>query len=74
MYKPRVGDYYGDTEVEEILAVTYEDGEWSQPYYDCGGGNVWMMSYMVPFFGYHNGSYHFKYVSNAIFYFKINKT
>ena len=37
---------------EDILAVTYEDGEWHKPYYDCGGGNIWMMTYTVPFFGY----------------------
>lgn len=37
---------------EEILAVGYEDGEWHKPYYDCGGGNIWMMTYTVPFFGY----------------------
>ncbi|KAG1680652.1 putative G-protein coupled receptor 158 [Nymphon striatum] len=58
--KPRKGDGYGEMVVDEILKLTYEDGEWSQPYYDCGGGNVWMMSYMVPFFGYENGSYYFK--------------
>ncbi|XP_069951732.1 metabotropic glutamate receptor-like protein P [Cherax quadricarinatus] len=45
---------------EEILSVTYEDGRWSKPYFDCGGGNIWMMTYTVPFFGYANGSYYFK--------------
>ncbi|XP_052126439.1 probable G-protein coupled receptor 158 isoform X2 [Frankliniella occidentalis] len=45
---------------DEILAVMYEDGKWSKPYYDCGGGNIWMLTYTVPFFGYANGSYHFK--------------
>lgn len=39
-------------EPDEILAVTYEDGRWSKPYYDCGGGNIWMLTYTVPFFGY----------------------
>jgi G protein-coupled receptor 158 len=19
----------------------YEDGAWTKPYYDCGGGNIW---------------------------------
>ncbi|KAE8743571.1 hypothetical protein FOCC_FOCC010818, partial [Frankliniella occidentalis] len=42
------------------MAVMYEDGKWSKPYYDCGGGNIWMLTYTVPFFGYANGSYHFK--------------
>lgn len=45
---------------DEILSVSYEDGKWSKPYFDCGGGNIWMMTYTVPFFGYANGSYFFK--------------
>ncbi|XP_034237519.1 probable G-protein coupled receptor 158 [Thrips palmi] len=45
---------------DEILSVTYEDGKWSKPYYDCGGGNIWMLTYTVPFFGFANGSYFFK--------------
>ena len=47
---------------EEILAVGYEDGEWHKPYYDCGGGNIWMMTYTVPFFGYNHNTniYYFK--------------
>ncbi|XP_041975014.1 probable G-protein coupled receptor 158 [Aricia agestis] len=56
---------YNDTahtarEPDEILSVTYEDGKWSKPYYDCGGGNIWMLTYTVPFFGYNNGTYFFK--------------
>ncbi|XP_066258981.1 metabotropic glycine receptor [Euwallacea similis] len=45
---------------EEILAVKYEDGKWSKPYYDCGGGNIWMLTYTVPFFGFKNNTYFFK--------------
>lgn len=45
---------------DEILSVKYEDGRWSKPYYDCGGGNIWMLTYTVPFFGYENGTYFFK--------------
>ncbi|KAI5745373.1 hypothetical protein M8J76_010498 [Diaphorina citri] len=47
---------------DEILSVNYEDGKWSKPYYDCGGGNIWMLTYTVPFFGYNNAnnSYFFK--------------
>lgn len=45
---------------DEILSVTYEDGKWSKPYYDCGGGNIWMLTYTVPFFGYNNSTYFFK--------------
>ncbi|KAG7310327.1 hypothetical protein JYU34_003099 [Plutella xylostella] len=56
---------YNDTahtsrEPDEILSVSYEDGKWSKPYYDCGGGNIWMLTYTVPFFGYSNGTYFFK--------------
>lgn len=56
---------YNDTahterEPDEILSVSYEDGKWSKPYYDCGGGNIWMLTYTVPFFGYNNGTYFFK--------------
>jgi hypothetical protein len=25
----------------QILTVSYEDGAWTKPYYDCGGGNIW---------------------------------
>lgn len=54
--------YSNDSEriAEEILSVKYEDGRWSKPYYDCGGGNIWMLTYTVPFFGYENGTYFFK--------------
>ena len=55
-------------EEEEILAVGYEDGEWHKPYYDCGGGNIWMMTYTVPFFGFNHVSnqYYFKYANIVI--------
>ncbi|XP_063601661.1 probable G-protein coupled receptor CG31760 [Penaeus indicus] len=49
-----------EREEEEILSVTYDDGRWSKPYFDCGGGNIWMMTYTVPFFGFANGTYYFK--------------
>ncbi|CAH0562368.1 unnamed protein product [Brassicogethes aeneus] len=45
---------------DEILSVRYEDGKWSKPYYDCGGGNIWMLTYTVPFFGFLNNTYFFK--------------
>ena len=47
-------------ESDKILTVKYEDGAWTKPYYDCGGGNIWMMTYTVPFFGFENGQYFFK--------------
>ncbi|XP_020300241.1 uncharacterized protein LOC109863942 isoform X2 [Pseudomyrmex gracilis] len=49
-----------EREEDEILTVKYEDGRWSKPYYDCGGGNIWMLTYTVPFFGYDNDTYFFK--------------
>ena len=57
-----VNSTYVKMEEEEILAVGYEDGEWHKPYYDCGGGNIWMMTYTVPFFGYNHTTnmYYFK--------------
>lgn len=45
---------------DDVLTVTYEDGKWSKPYYDCGGGNIWMLTYTVPFFGHKDGKYFFK--------------
>ncbi|XP_063981143.1 metabotropic glycine receptor-like [Diachasmimorpha longicaudata] len=52
--------FHTDRIEDEILTVKYEDGRWSKPYYDCGGGNIWMLTYTVPFFGYANDSYFFK--------------
>ncbi|CAL8101547.1 unnamed protein product [Orchesella dallaii] len=58
---------FNDTAMTEqipdiILNVTYEDGKWSKPYFDCGGANIWMITYTVPFFGYDKSSekYFFK--------------
>lgn len=51
-------------QADEILSVKYEDGRWSKPYYDCGGGNIWMLTYTVPFFGYENET------SNGTYFFK----
>ena len=51
---------HSNREMDMILTVNYDDGAWSKPYYDCGGGNIWMMTYTVPFFGFENGKYFFK--------------
>ncbi|XP_060594332.1 probable G-protein coupled receptor CG31760 [Ruditapes philippinarum] len=56
---------YNDTsqsipEMDTSITVTYDDGHWSIPYFDCGGGFIWMMTYTVPFFGYRNGTFKFK--------------
>ncbi|KAF7393703.1 hypothetical protein HZH68_010522 [Vespula germanica] len=55
-----------EREEDEILTVKYEDGRWSKPYYDCGGGNIWMLTYTVPFFGYVNDTYFFKYSTQLL--------
>ena len=68
---PSIADYDSYTHNEsahtarvasEILTVGYEDGTWSKPYYDCGGANIWMITYTVPFFGFNDtlGNYFFK--------------
>ncbi|XP_044001665.1 probable G-protein coupled receptor 158, partial [Aphidius gifuensis] len=56
----RNGSTHTDRIDDEILTVRYEDGRWSKPYYDCGGGNIWMLTYTVPFFGFANDTYFFK--------------
>ena len=55
-----------DPVAENSLSIGYNDGHWGKPYFDCKGGDIWMMTYTVPFFGYDpdgndgNGSYYFK--------------
>ncbi len=36
--------------VEGRELLTVEDGYWTQPYFDCGGGDVWMVTFSMPFF------------------------
>jgi len=55
---------------DDILAVSYEDGKWSKPYYDCGGGNIWMLTYTVPFFAFKDAKYFFKLVYHIISTYK----
>ncbi|XP_078607606.1 putative G-protein coupled receptor CG31760 [Branchiostoma floridae x Branchiostoma japonicum] len=50
----------GEPVEESSLLVSYEDGHWSLPYFDCGGGNIWMMTFTVPVFGFKDDSYFFK--------------
>lgn len=45
----KTSDYlYDDWKMDIIVGP--EDGMWSAPYYDCGGGNTWVVTYSVPFF------------------------
>ena len=32
------------------LLLTLSDGYWTKPYFDCGGGDVWMVTFSMPFF------------------------
>lgn len=44
-------------EVEEIYPVAeLSDGYWTKPYYDCGGGEIWMVTYSAPFFKMEEGA------------------
>jgi G protein-coupled receptor 158 len=38
------------------------DGYWTVPYFDCGGGNVLMVTYVAPLLKEHNGSVVFQLV------------
>ncbi|ESO94286.1 hypothetical protein LOTGIDRAFT_161509 [Lottia gigantea] len=39
------------TEVEfDQPTAKYNDGHWTFPYFDCGGGNIWMVTYSSPIF------------------------
>lgn len=57
-------------EVNEVFPVaTLGDGHWTNPYFDCGGGNVWMVTYSSPVFYLDNQTVRFRYVS-----FMVNET
>ena len=30
--------------------VTFKDGAWTRPYFDCFGGKIWMVTYLAPFY------------------------
>ncbi|KAL5008366.1 hypothetical protein ScPMuIL_013947 [Solemya velum] len=36
---------------EDIPVATLSEGYWTMPYYDCGGGNIWMVTYSAPILG-----------------------
>ncbi|KAL5008797.1 hypothetical protein ScPMuIL_014378 [Solemya velum] len=37
--------------VEQQPLVDLESGYWTKPYFDCGGGDVWMVTYLAPLLG-----------------------
>eukprot|EP00057_Strongylocentrotus_purpuratus_P009015 XP_011663489.1 PREDICTED: probable G-protein coupled receptor CG31760 [Strongylocentrotus purpuratus] len=36
--------------LDTMKFVDITDGYWTKPYFDCGGGDVWMVTFSVPFF------------------------
>ncbi|XP_059178139.1 probable G-protein coupled receptor CG31760 isoform X2 [Physella acuta] len=40
--------------------ASYNDGYWTYPYFDCGGGNIWMSTYSAPIMSLVNGTIHFQ--------------
>lgn len=55
----RITSYYEErfnTTTPDVLQkrtfphVTFEDGTWTHPYFDCFGGKVWMVTYLAPFY------------------------
>ena len=34
--------------------VEYKDGFWTRPYFDCFGGEIWMITFLAPFFNESN--------------------
>ncbi|CAG2249547.1 GPR158 [Mytilus edulis] len=39
------------TEKDTVLLTTkIENGFWTKPYFDCGGGDIWMVTYTTPIF------------------------
>ncbi|CAC5374768.1 GPR158 [Mytilus coruscus] len=33
-----------------VLTAKLEDGHWTKPYFDCGGGDIWMVTFSSPIF------------------------
>lgn len=38
------------TKKRVVPHVTFENGTWTRPYFDCFGGKVWMVTYLAPFY------------------------
>ena len=51
-----VSDFYSvrhanesfENDTRDGLLVTFEDGLWTRPYFDCFGGKAWMVYYLAP--------------------------
>lgn len=44
------GSFLDEKRSYTVPVVSYSDGVWTRPYYDCFGGKIWMVTYMAPFF------------------------
>ena len=50
-YQFRFNATAADTMVKRLVPyVTFENGVWTRPYFDCFGGKVWMVTYLAPFY------------------------
>ncbi|XP_053376623.1 probable G-protein coupled receptor 158 [Mercenaria mercenaria] len=61
---------------ESYPIATLSDGHWTLPYFDCGGGNVWMVTYSSPIFRLEKGSILFRGVATIdieLTYMDINQ-
>jgi hypothetical protein len=46
----RLGNDSLPEQVKTVLTATIDDGHWTKPYFDCGGGDVWMVTFSSPIF------------------------
>ncbi|KAK3093136.1 hypothetical protein FSP39_011547 [Pinctada imbricata] len=46
----RSGNVLLPMEIVSRPTAVLSDGHWTKPYYDCGGGDIWMVTYSSPIF------------------------
>lgn len=44
----------------KYLYAQRKNGHWTKPFFDCGGANVWMVSFAAPVLGWKNGKPEFR--------------
>lgn len=56
IYTVRLNQSTADTARTVSLPVVHykEDGFWTRPYFDCFGGEIWMITFLAPFFNESN--------------------
>lgn len=45
------GTTHGPLRIFSEPYANLENGHWSKPYFDCGGGDIWMVTFSAPIFG-----------------------